>query len=246
MRHWIVLFLVFYVFGVTAQDRILKKDFQEDDDPNVRVKIAGIQNNTLYYFEAGISKQIAVTDIVAIKEEYIDKTGDYIYLNPQDERIYGIKNDRLYFKADYRFTSSNPEFSKECFLAKFRIYGSVMPENTDNQLYIWSASEEEKVKIPENASFYIYVKGDELNRNIKARLYYTSNDTTEIVVKIKVNKTDYAYRFKNTDIKALGIESVGAHTGRTAINILSLGRSLQYHNNKWSTKYEFDTWHICH
>ncbi len=245
MKCCFFAFLLFAFFDLGAQDRLLKRDFQNDNGLGYSVKVLTYGNDTLSYIESGKLQKVPLKDIVAIKKNYQDKDAFYVYPTPGDERIFGIKNDKLYYKADYRFTTNDAELAKECFLAKFRIYGSVMPKNKDTKIFICNRSEEENVKIPETLNFYVSVKGDILNRNIKARLYYTSSDTTELIVKIEANKTDYVYRFKSSEIKAIGIESPGAHTGRMAVNILSMGRSLQYHNEKWFTRYEFNEWHIC-
>lgn len=240
-----IISLLLSLSCVIAQDKFLIRDFQNDNGTGYSVKVLTPRNDTLYYIESGTIKTILLKDVVAIKRNYQSKDAFYVYPTPSDERIFGIKNDKLYYKADYRFTTTDAELAKECFLAKFRIYGSVMLEKKDTKLFVCNHTEGEKVKLPEIASFYISLKGDMLNRNIKARLYYTSSDTTELIVKIEANKTDYVYRFKSSDIKAIGIESSGAHTGRMAINILSMGRSLQYHNEKWFTRYEFGTWNFC-
>ena len=82
------------------------------------------------------------------------------------------------------------------------------------------------------------------HRTITAKLHFTSTDTTQLFLKIEVNKKVNVYRFKNEEIQALGIESDGATVGRFAVNILSRGRAAQFNHNKWSAKYDFDQWHL--
>jgi DNA-binding MarR family transcriptional regulator len=239
--------LLFLILScATAQDKILIRDFENSGSISPSAKLLSNFRDTLSYSDSGMVKKIATKDVIATRENYKDKSSVYVYLRPEDERLFGIRNDQLFYKADYRFTTSDAELAKECFLAKYRVYHDDIRGNTSYKVFICNDSTDEKIKIPESLNFYISVKGDMLNRNIKARLYHTSSDTTELIVKIETNKTDYVYRFKSSDIKALGIESPGAHTGRMAVNIMSMGRSLQYHNDKWFTRYEFGKWNFCH
>lgn len=210
------------------------------------MKILSYDQDTLvYYHDFGRVKKIAAREVIAFKKNYADKNAAYVYLRPQDERIFGIKDDKLFYKADYRFTTSHAEFAKECFLAKFRIYGEEVVENTEQRLFVCKDSTGERVKIPESFKFYVSFKGDMLNRNIQARLYRTSSDSMQFIVRIEANETNYLYRINVNDIKAIGIESAGARVGKIAVDALSRGNSRYYYEERWYTRYMLNEWHVC-
>lgn len=243
---FIIGFLFLILSCATAQDKILIRSFENEGLMPPSVKFISNFRDTLIYRDSSGVKKIATKDVIAICENYKDKHSAYVYLRPEDERIFGIRNDQLFYKADYRFTTSNAELAKECFLAKFRIYdGENIQSNTDYKLFVCRDSSDEKVKIPESAKFYISLKEDKLNRNIQARLYQTSSDSSVFIVKIEANETNYLYRFRVEDLKAIGIESAGARAGKITVDILSQGRSMQYSTEKWFTRYNLGEWRIC-
>lgn len=228
-----------------AQDKILIRDFENNSFPYA-VKILSYNQDTFsYYHDFGPVKKISARDVIAFKKNYADKQAVYVYLRPQDERIFGIKDDKLFYKADYRFTTSNAELAKECYLAKFRIYDEDVQAGTDYHLFVCNDSTGEKVKIPENFKFYISFKDDMLSRNIQARLYQTSEDISQFIVKIEANETNYLYRIGVKDIKAIGIESAGARVGKITVDALSRGNSRYYYEERWYTRYMLDGWHVC-
>ena len=201
MKFLILVFLFCFSLNVKSQDRIIKKEIESKFDPNL--KITSNKNDTLYYILSGIEEKISLKDVVAYKMNYREDGSNYYYPKPSDQRIYGIKNDLVYFKADYRFTCSNIEFSKECYLERFRVYDSIINENKKVDLFIMNNETKERVQIPKIKSFYIYLKGDMLHRTITAKLHFTSTDTTQLFLKIEVNKKVNVYRFKNEEIQAL-------------------------------------------
>lgn len=229
----------------TAQDKILIRAFENEGLVPSSVKFLSNFRDTLSYSDSGVVKKIAAKDVIAICKNYKDKHSAYVYLRPEDERVFGIKNDQLFYKADYRFTTSNAELAKECFLARFRIYGEHIQGDTGHKLFVCRDSTGEKVKIPETFKFYISFKGDMLNRNIQARLYKTSADSSEFIVKIEANETNYLYRIDVNDIKAIGIESAGARAGKIAVDALSRGNSRDYYEERWYTRYVLGVWRIC-
>lgn len=244
MRFWIILFLGFYFVSAQAQDRIIKREIEYDPDIDQTLKIISTRKDTIFYTSNDKPYKIATKDVIAFKKNYKESKQKYHFPKQSDQRIYGIRNDIVYFKADYSFNPADPELARECFLEKFRIYDSIVFENLKTDLYLQSSIIDEKVKIPHNVSFYIFPKGDELQRKFKARLYYTSSDTTKLIVKIEAGNEDRIYCFRNNEIEALSIESTGAMVGRLAVHVMSHGHAVQYSKDRWLTKYEFTEWHI--
>ena len=244
-KSFILTILFFSLSVALAQDKVLVRDFENNSFPYA-VKILSYDQDTFSYcHDFGRVRKIPARDVIAFKKNYADKQALYVYLRPQDERIFGIKDDKLFYKADYRFTTSNAELAKECYLAKFRIYDEDVQAGTDYHLFVCNDSTGEEVKIPGNFKFYISFKDDMLNRNIQARLYQTTEDISQFIVKIEANETNYLYRINVKDIKAIGIESAGARIGKITVDALSYGNSRYYYEERWYTRYLMDQWHVC-
>jgi hypothetical protein len=242
IRLLIILFLLLS-FVIKSQDEIITKQYQYDPDPNL--VITGVVMDTIYYNAYNKSQKILLQDIVAIRENYKQKGSTYNYIKPNYERIYGIRAGNAFFKADYRFSTDIPkELAKLYLMEKFRLYESIPDENVTRPVYLINKETGEKVKLPNIKGFYIYVKNDQLHREIKAKIHFTTTDSTQLIVRAAISGDTHIYSINEEDIEAIGIQSDGALAGRVAMGIISRGASWQFYENKWLTKYDFTVWRL--
>ncbi len=253
MKYWISLILFFTFLNVNSQDKIFKKDFLNDYESGTDLRIKDIRNDTLYYTVGGFSKSISETEVIAVKRNCKEKNSKYVYLNPQDERIYGINKDVVFFKSDYKFTVKNSELSKECFLEKFRVYDFTgdFPENKKGKLFIRNKKTGRHKRIPKNTKICIYLKDDVLKRRYKGRVYSVSGDTSRLILKIGVNGEKHIYSFQNNDISSIGIEAPPIFVVRHTLALMSISTVIFawtanfYYRGKWYHLHDFNNWQLA-
>ena len=241
-RIFTILFLLLSLV-IKSQDEIITKEYQYDPDPALKIK--SLKKDTITYLSKGKLEKIASENVVAVRFNFKQRGSKYTYIKANDERIYGIKLGNAFFKADYRFsTDIQPELAKLYFMEKFRVYDSIIYENVTKQVYIINQETKEKIKLPVIKGFYIYFKNDQLHREIKAHVFYTGTDSTQLIIKAAISGDTYIYSVNEQDIESIGIQSDGALAGRIAVGVMSHGRAVQYYENKWLTKYDFPAWRL--
>ncbi len=250
MKYYFILLIFNYSLSV-AQDKIITKSLDNNMNYDKTLKIEGLKNDTLYYKASGVEGSIPLRDVVAIKENTTHRDAEYIYLKPSDERIYGIKNDAVFFKSDYKFNVKNRELSAACFLERFRVYDSIIPKSKHGNLYLRNNESGKKKRIHKNVKFVIILKDDILNRRFKGVLHYISKDSTQMVMKIRANGEKNMYSFKNNDIKMIGLEAPAVFIARHSLGIASFSSIFLvvitplYYKSKWYKRYNFDKWHLA-
>jgi hypothetical protein len=237
------ILFIFLSFVIKSQDEIITKEYQYDPDPELKIK--SLKKDTITYLSKGKLEKIASENVVAVRFNYKQRGSKYLYIRANDERIYGIKLGNAFFKADYRFsTDIQPELAKLYFMEKFRVYDSIIYENVTRQAYIMNTETKEKNKLPPLKGFYIYFKDDQLHREIKAHVFYTTNDSTQLIIKAAISGDTYIYSVNEKDIEAIGIQSDGALAGRMALGAVSRGAAGQFYQNRWLTKFDFPLWRL--
>jgi hypothetical protein len=229
-----------FSFAVRSQDEIITKEYQYDPDPDLRITNA--YSDTIYYKSYNKMEKIATENVVAFKRKGSE---GYTYIRQGDQRIYGIKVGNVFFKADYRFsTDIQPELAKLYFMEKFRLYENIPAEHVTKSVYLINKETGEKVKLPPLKGFFIYFKDDQLHREIKAKVHFTTSDSTQLVIRAAISGDTYIYSVNESDIEAIGIQSDGALAGRLALGAVSRGAAGQFYQNRWLTKYDFTVWRL--
>ena len=248
LKRFGVIFFLCLCFVMKSQDEIITKEYQYDPDPDLR--ITRIYKDSIYYRSHNKLEKIATENVIAIRKNYNERGAKYIYINPIDERMYGIKLGNTFFKADYRFNTESPGLSTECFLERYRVYDSIIEENKSENLFITNQETSKRKRIHKNVKIYIYLKDDKLNRRIKGKVHYVSKDTTHLILDIGVNGEHHIYSFKNGDIKSLGMEAPLVCIARNTLAIMSILSpvpwtcAFYYSRGKWYKNYDFKKWHI--
>ncbi|MES2566334.1 MAG: hypothetical protein V4565_05675 [Bacteroidota bacterium] len=239
MKCFLLGFCLVFSLAIKSQDEIITKDYQYDPDPSL--KIISVTKDTVTFLSKGKFEKISSEKVVAIRR----KGSRPQYIKPSDERIYGVKLGNAFFKADYRFsTDIQPELSKLYFMEKFRVYDSVIEEKVTRQIFIINNETGEKVKLPSLKGFFIYFKDDQLHREIKGKIHFTTTDSTQLIIRSAISGDTYTYFVNERDIEAIGIQSDGALAGRIALGAVSQGAAGQFYQNRWLTKYDFSLWHL--
>jgi hypothetical protein len=237
----LTIFFLLLSFVIKSQDEIITKEYQYDPDPALKIK--SLKKDTIEYISKGKLEKIASDKVVAVRLNYLERRSKYIYIKASDERIYGIRAGNAFYKADYRFsTDIQPELAKLYFMEKFRVYDSIIYENVTRQAYILNRETKEKNKLPPIKGFFIIFKDDQLHREIKANIYYTGTDSTQLIIKAAISGDSYIYSVNEKNIESIGIQSDGALAGRIALGAVSRGAAGQFYENRWLTKFNFPLW----
>lgn len=240
----VAILLVFISFAVKSQNEIITKEYQYDPDPALKIK--SLKKDTITFLSKGKLEKIASDDVVAVRFNYKERGSKYLYIKPSNERIYGIKLGNAFFKADYRFSTDIPEeLAKLYFMERYRVYDSIIYENVSKQVCISNQETKEKIKLPAIKGFYIVFKNDQLHREFKAKVCYTGNDSTQLIIKADISGETHIYSVPESEIEFISIQSDGALAGRIAMGVVSQGHSWQFYQNKWLTKCQFPIWHLC-
>jgi hypothetical protein len=243
-RFILTLCLLGISFVIKSQDEIITKEYQYDPDPNL--KISTIRNDTLYYMSKNQLMKLPVESVVAVRRNYKESYSVYEYMRSNERRIYGIKAGNVFFKADYRFSTDIPEeLSKLYYMENYKLYDNIPDEKIERSTYIKNNETGEKIKLPHIKGFYIIFKSDKLHREIKAKIYCTTVDSTQLIVKADISGETNFYIIQENDIESISIQSDGALAGRIAMGVVSRGASWKFYQNKWLNKYQFPIWHLC-
>lgn len=247
MKNWIILFLGFYVVSVNAQDRIINREIEYDPDIDQTLKILRTNKDTIFYSSNGKQERIATKDVIAFKRNYKESKASYYYPNPEDERIYGIRNDILYIKKNYENDAENPEIAREAYLERYRVYDVVLKNKKGN---VFLEKKDKRKKLHKNVKLYVYLKSDSLNRLHKAKVFNIPNDLSSVIMRIGVNGEKHLYRFNSEDIKRIGMEPpvLFAIRHTLAAMVLSTGTfawsSYYFYKKKWCRYYDFNEWKL--
>ena len=243
LKTFTILFILLSL-AVKSQDEIITKEYQYDPDPNL--VITNAYTDVIYYTSYNKQEKISTDNVVAIRRNYKESGSVYEYMRPHERRIYGIKAGNVFFKADYRFSTDIPEeLSKLYFMEKYRLYDNIPDEKIEHPTYIKNSETGEKIKLPPIKGFFITFKSDKLHREIKAKVYCTTLDSTQLIIKADISGETNFYSIQESEIEVISIQSDGALAGRIAMGVVSRGASWQFYQNKWLNKYHFPVWHLC-
>lgn len=247
MRFYFIFILCLACFISKAQDKIITKSPEQDLNSDKNLKIETIGRDTLYYRSNGSRLKIASSEVVAIRKS---ENKNFTYIKPSDERIYGIKNDKAFFKSDYKFQVKNSQFSMACFLERFRIYDSIVPKSKKGHVCLENKETGRKKRIHENVKLCFYLKDDILNRKYKGWVHHISKDSSLLIMKVHINGEKHIYAFRNEDLKIIGMEAPTVFLGRHTLALASISTgvfawtAVFYYKGKWYRKYSFDQWHL--
>lgn len=247
MRYYFIIILCLACVVSRAQDKIITKSSDRDLHSDKYLKIEAIERDSLYYRTYGPQFKIALSEVVAIKKAGSKR---FTYIKPSDERIYGIKDDQVFFKSDYKFAVKNPQMAMACFLERFRIYDSVVPKYKKGHICIENKETGSKKRVHENVKLCFYLKDDILNRKYKGWVYHISKDTSLLIMKVHVNGEKHIYAFRNEDLKLIGMEAPAVFLARHTLALISASSGIfawtaaYYYKGKWYRKYPFDKWHL--